>query len=102
MNAASLRRYAASMYEPAREKPGKAIKARPLPGNELVLTRIGGAWNLALRREETPIAAEDAQAVADAFVVPDGIDARFEQRHEVQRVTQASVPVYYARWAWQE
>jgi hypothetical protein len=102
MNAGSLRRFAASMYEPARTSPGKAIKSRPLPGNELVLTRIGGAWNLALRREETPIALEDAQAVADAFVVPDEAQIRFEERREVQTVTQASVPVFYVRWAWQE
>lgn len=102
MNASSLRRTAASMYAPAQAQPGRAIKSRPLPGNELVLTRIGGAWNLALRREETPIALEDAEAVAEAFVVPENIEPRFEQRNETQPVTQASVPVFYARWAWQE
>ena len=102
MNAGSLRRFAASMYEPARNQPGRAIKSRPLPGNELVLTRIGGAWTLALRREETPIDPEDAQAVAEAFVVPENIDPRFEQRNETQAITRASVPVFYARWAWQE
>jgi hypothetical protein len=102
MNAGSLRRFAASMYEPARKQPEMPIKSRPLPGNELVLTRFDGEWRLALRREETPIAPEDAQAVADAFLVPDEAQIRFEERREVQTISQASVPVFYVRWAWQE
>jgi len=102
MNAGSLRRYAASMYPLAQAQPGNAITSRPLPGNELTLTRQADAYRLTLRRWEIEIAVEDLAAVAAAFVVPENVEPTLDQRYERHPVVQKALPVYYARWAWIE
>lgn len=102
MNAGSLRRYAASMYPMAQAQPGNAITSRPLPGNEIILTRQAGAYRLTLRRWEIEISGEDLAAVAQAFVVPENVDPALDYRTERHPVAQKALPCYYARWAWRE
>ena len=103
MNATALRRFAAHMYPLLATRQQPTITARPQPGNELILTLdAAGAYRLTLRREELPIDADDAAAVAAAFVVPENVDAAYEQRTERQPVSGRDVSIYYARWGWIE
>jgi hypothetical protein len=97
MNVDALRRVAAGMVGVTE---GETKKVRPLPGNELVLSRVDGRWRLGLRREEAPIAAEDVSAVALAFGVPGWVEPTMVQRDEMQTVSRRFVRVWYARWAW--
>lgn len=101
MNRDTLRRWAASLY--ALAEPGEVRKARPLPGNELTLQNLDGSrWSLTLRREENPLDGEDLQAVAEAFVLPEGCEPALRQAVELNKTSGRSVPVFYARWSWSE
>ncbi len=96
-----LRLYAASMYSQLFTQ-ARPIIQRPLPGNELILWTCDKEIHLTFRREGLSIESEDLQAVADAFVVPPGVEPTIEQVFERQPVTGRSVTTYYAYWRWIE